>query len=239
MLGEQLPVSPTCKIALRQKKSVLNLSAEVEDEAHKRRRWENNVLEKLSQILVDVGLASTMVAAKSVIIPAFATRWLLAPKTAQAASEGMKNAQMPEDWTRRISESGRTYFANNKTKVTSWTHPWYLKPDDLWQEIHSTIPPPAYTPPPEPKEPQSPLWGLAHAHLSPHIHLHWFLIRYTHVVCTCTKVRHAQLQGQLPFIAKSFYRGKRDWTTLTPFLGLHLDKSHWCVSSQRTLQLIR
>jgi hypothetical protein len=143
-----------------QNKTILNLSAEVEDKAHKRRRWENNVLEKLSQILIDVGLASNMMAAKSVIIPAFATRWLLPPKTAQTASEGMNNAQMPEDWTRRISEPGRTYFANHKTKITSWTHPWYLKPDDLWQGIHSTIPPPAYTPPPEPKEPRSPLRGL-------------------------------------------------------------------------------
>lgn len=127
----------------------------MEDEVHGSKLWENDVLEKLAQILIDVGLASNMGVAKTVIIPAFAARWLLPAKTARSASEGMANTQMPADWTRRVSESGRTYFANHETEVTSWTHPWFQKPDEMWREMHSNTPPPAYTPRQEPREPES------------------------------------------------------------------------------------
>ncbi len=59
----------------------------MEDEVHGSKRWENDVLEKLAQILIDVGLASNMGVAKTVIIPAFAARWLLPAKTDRSASK--------------------------------------------------------------------------------------------------------------------------------------------------------
>jgi hypothetical protein len=122
------------------------------------KRWENNVIQKMAQILIDLSLASDMLTAKSVIIPAFAARWLLPPKTSQSPSEGMENAQMPADWTKRLNESHRTYFANHRTKITSWIHPMYQSPDDMWWEVHSDTPPPVYTPPTEPKEPAVNYW---------------------------------------------------------------------------------
>lgn len=114
---------------------------------------ENEVFETLAQILIDLELAPDMIEAKSVIIPASAARWLLPPKTARTASEGMKNPQMPADWTRAISIHGRTYFVNHKAKHTSWVHPWYQTPESLLRENRSDCPAPAYAPLPRPEVP--------------------------------------------------------------------------------------